>query len=257
MKKIVGLFCVILLLCVLISNLYAGQEAVVKESPADMKLVFVQGGCFQMGDTFGDWRANGKPVHEVCVKNFYMGKYEVTQGQWKKIMGSNPSGFSSCGDECPVEQVSWNDVQEFISKLNSQSGKKYRLPTEAEWEYAARSGGKKEKWAGTSSEESLVDYAWYKDNSEGKTHAVGQKKPNALGLYDMGGNVWEWCSDWFGTYPSGHVTDPIGSAAGSKRVLRGGSWLSKPKNVCAAERSRNTPDFRSSNFGFRLVVPAQ
>jgi formylglycine-generating enzyme required for sulfatase activity len=112
-----------------------------------MPFVFVKGGCYQMGDTFGDGKSDEKPVHDVCVSDFYMGKYEVTQGQWKRIMGNNPSSFSGCGDNCPVENVSWKDVQDFISRLNRQSGKRYRLPTEAEWEYAARSGGKREKWA--------------------------------------------------------------------------------------------------------------
>jgi formylglycine-generating enzyme required for sulfatase activity len=116
-----------------------------------IQMVFVQGGCYQMGDTFGDGESDEKPVHKVCVHDFYMGKYEVTQGQWKAVMGNNPSNFSNCGDNCPVEQVSWADVQQFIQRLNSRSGKNYRLPTEAEWEYAARSGGKSEKWSGTSS----------------------------------------------------------------------------------------------------------
>lgn len=144
-------------------------------------MVFVKGGCYQMGDTFGD--ADEKPVHEVCVGDLYMGKYEVTQGQWKAIMGNNPSYFKDCGDNCPVEDVSWDDAQNFIQKLNQKTGKNYRLPTEAEWEYAARSGGKSEKYAGTSSESELTDYTWHDKNaaSKAKTHPVGQKKPNGIG----------------------------------------------------------------------------
>ncbi len=120
------------------------------DASTKMEFVYIKGGCYQMGDIFGVGYSNERPVHEVCLSNFYLGKYEVTQGQWKKIMGNNPSVFSDCGDNCPVDRVSWNDVQDFIRKLNQISGKKYRLPTEAEWEYAARSGGKKDLWAGTS-----------------------------------------------------------------------------------------------------------
>jgi len=171
------------------------------DATTGMPFVFVKGGCYQMGDTFGDGAPEEKPVHDVCVSDFYMGKHEVTQGQWKRIMGNNPSSFSGCGDNCPVEHVSWNDAQNFIRRLNSQSGKRYRLPTEAEWEYAARSGGKREKWAGSGNEASSGDYAWYSSNSGSKAHPAGQKLPNGLGLHDMSGNVWEWCNDWYdGTY---------------------------------------------------------
>ncbi|MDP2279759.1 MAG: SUMF1/EgtB/PvdO family nonheme iron enzyme, partial [Nitrospirota bacterium] len=170
-----------------------------------MEIVFVKGGCFQMGDTFGDGESDEKPVHEVCVDDYYIGKYEVTQGQWKAIMGNNPSHFKDCGDNCPVEQVSWNDVQEFIQKLNEKNnppsppftkgGKGgFRLPTEAEWEYAARSGGKSERYSGGNDIDSV---AWYNKNSGGKTHPVGTKQPNGLGIYDMSGNVWEWVNDWY------------------------------------------------------------
>ncbi|HUV08617.1 MAG TPA: SUMF1/EgtB/PvdO family nonheme iron enzyme, partial [Spirochaetia bacterium] len=159
--------------------------------------VLIKGGCFQRGDTFGDGRADEKPVRTVCVDDFYIGKYEVTQSQWQSVMGNNPSFFKKCGEKCPVEQVSWNDIQEFITKLNTKTGKKYRLPTEAEWEYAARSGGRKEKYAGTSSDIELGKYAWYSANSGGSIHPSGQKQPNGLGLYDMTGNAWEWCQDWY------------------------------------------------------------
>jgi len=222
-----------------------------------MSFVFVKGGCYQMGDTFGDGDGDEKPVHEVCVDDFYIGKYEVTQGQWQRIMGSNPSYFSSCGDNCPVEKVSWNDAQEFIRKLNNQSGKRYRLPTEAEWEYAARSGGKREKWSGTSDESSLGDYAWYNANSGSKTHPVGQKRPNGLGLHDMSGNVWEWCQDWYGSdyYSSSGRDNPGGPSSGSYRVNRGGSWISPAAFTRAADRSGFNPDGRGSTLGFRLALP--
>ena len=220
-----------------------------------MEFVFVKGGCFQMGDTFGDGYENEKPVHEVCVDDFYLGKNKVTQGQWQAVTGSNPSGFKECGNNCPVESVSWNDVQEFISRLNQRSGKRFRLPTEAEWEYAARSGGKGEKWSGTSNEWELGQYAWYDGNSGNRTHPVGEKRPNGLGLYDMSGNVWEWCSDWYGEnyYQGSPRNNPEGPGSGQFRVLRGGSWYDDAGLVRAAVRSRGNPANRNAyDGGFRL-----
>ncbi len=162
-----------------------------------MEFVLVKGGCFEMGDTFGDGADDEKPTYEACLKDFYLGKYEITQGQWKRVMGANPSNFKE-SDDHPVETVSWNEAQEFIRRLNQMSGKNFRLPTEGEWEYAARSGGKREKWAGTSNETELQDYAWFGSNSGSRTHPVGQKRPNGLGLYDMSGNVSDWVGDWYG-----------------------------------------------------------
>ena len=226
------------------------------DSATGMQMVFVKGGCYQMGDTFGDGYANEKPVHEVCVNDFYIGKYEVTQGQWQRIMGNNPSYYKNCGDNCPVEQVSWNDIQQFIQRLNNQSGKQYRLPTEAEWEYAARSGGKSEKYAGGNDVDAV---AWYDGNSGRETHPVGQKQPNGLGLYDMSGNVWEWCSDWYGEkyYGQSFRDNPDGPSSGSYRVLRGGSWNDKPRDVRVANRLGYNPGYRDYYFGFRLAGPAQ
>src|SRR5262250_484162 len=186
-----------------------------------MEMVLVKGGCYQMGDTFGDGAENERPVHEVCVKDFYIGKYAVTQTQWVGAMGTNPSLEPNCGMTCPVENVSWNEVQEFIKKLSQRTGKPYRLPTEAEWEYAARSGGKDEKWAGTSDEKQLAEYAVFGrldkeallaallgENKDGCcTERVGSRKPNGLGLNDMSGNVWEWVEDcWHENY-NGAPTD--------------------------------------------------
>ena len=210
-----------------------------------------------MGDTFGDGDADEKPVHQVCVDDFYFGKYEVTQGQWEKVMGNNPSRFK--GRDNPVEQVSWNDVQEYINRLNGQSGGKYRLPTEAEWEYAARSGGKRKKWAGTSKEPELGEYAWYRINSGTKTHPVGQKRPNGLGLYDMSGNVWEWCADWYDQnyYQGSSRSTPERPGSSLYKVLRGGSWYSYAWMAGAATRDRGDPAARLITIGFRLVLPSR
>jgi sulfatase modifying factor 1 len=227
-----------------------------RDSTTGMELVLIKGECYQMGDVFGDGYPNEKPVHDVCVGDFYMGKHEVTQRQWRTIMGSNPSCSENCGDDCPVECVSWNDAQDFISRLNQRTGKKFRLPTEAEWEYAARSGGKREKWAGTSNESDLGDYAWVKDNSEGTTHSVGQKKPNGLGFFDLTGNVWEWCQDWYDEnyYQRSPRDNPGGPASGGQRVLRGGSWLTLARNARAAYRYGLDPGDRYDFGGFRLVL---
>lgn len=221
-KLIFLLFAVIFLVSTV--NATNDRDKSYTDPTTGIEMVFAKGGCYQMGDTFGDGNSDEKPVHKVCVDDFYIGRYEVTQGQWKAIMGRNLSYFKDCGDNCPVEQVSWNDIQNFINKLIQKTGKKYRLPTEAEWEYAARSRGKNEKWAGTSNESEIGDYAWYLSNSGSKTHPVGQKKPNGLGLYDMSGNVWEWCSDWYGKnyYGNSPKDNPTGPSGGQFRVLRGG-----------------------------------
>ena len=225
------------------------------DSTTGMEFVFVKGGCYQMGDTFGDGQADEKPVHNVCVSDFYMGKYEVMQGQWQSVMRSNPSNFKNCGTNCPVEQVSWNDAQDFIGRLNGKAGKNYRLPTEAEWEYAARSGGKWEKYAGG---DELDRVAWYSSNSGSTTHSVGTKAPNGLGLYDMSGNVWEWCQDWYGEkfYGESPRDNPPGPSSGWHHLLRGGSWGNVPGNVRAADRDRGAPALRLTSFGFRLSFSA-
>ena len=217
-------------------------------------MVFVEGGTFQMGATSeqaSEADGDEKPVHSVTVSDFYMGKTEVTQRQWKAIMGSNPSGFE--GDDLPVENVSWNDCQEFVQKLNQLTGKTFRLPTEAEWEYAAR-GGKYHsgyKYAGSND----INYvAWCFSNSGSKTHAVATKQPNALGLYDMSGNVWEWCSDYYGGYTSGNSDNPTGPATGTKRVVRGGSF-SYESDFCRCKARNSLPEKNQSvSVGLRLAV---
>jgi formylglycine-generating enzyme required for sulfatase activity len=194
-----------------------------------------------------------KPVHEVRISRpFYLGKYEVTQDQWQAVMGTNPSNFKGEAN-LPVEWVSWDDVQEFIRKLNAkEGGTKYRLPTEAEWEYAARSGSTTTYSFGNDARQ-LGEYAWYSTNSGRKTHTVGQKKPNAWGLHDMHGNVWEWVQDWYGPYVADAVTDPLGPASGSSRRLRGGGWGIGAGGCQSAERNRAMPGHRGGSLGFRLL----
>ena len=187
-------------------------------------MVRVEAGTFTMGATpeMKDPYEDEKPTHRVTLTNdYYMGKYEVTQALWQTVMGNNPSNFK--GDNLPVEKVSWDDCQEFISKLNRITGKTFRLPTEAEWEYAAR-GGNKSRGYQYSGSNNLLDVAWFRDNSGSKTHAVGTKQPNELGIYDMSGNVCEWCHDWYGAYSSSSQVNPTGANSGSYRVIRGGSW---------------------------------
>ena len=222
-------------------------------SIGNIEMVYVAGGTFTMGATAeqgSDAYDDEKPTHSVTLSDFYIGKYEVTQAQWKAVMGSNPSYFK--GDNLPVENVSWNDIQEFIKKLNAQTGKRFRLPTEAEWEYAAR-GGNRSKGYKYSGSNSIGDVAWYYDNSSSKTHPVGQKTPNELGIYDMTGNVWEWCQDWKGSYSSSSQTNPTGPSSGSYRVLRGGSWSDIARDCRVSYRGYDIPDYRNSNSGFRLA----
>ena len=216
-----------------------------------IEMIFVEGGTYLMGSNDSDASYVEKPVHQVSVDDFYIGKYEVTQAQWQAVMGNNPSKYK--GSNLPVENVCWKDVQEFISKLNALTGKKYRLPTEAEWEYAAR-GGRKSLGYKYSGGAYLVDVGWYKGNSFDKTHKVGYKIPNELGIHDMTGNVSEWCSDWWGSFNSGKQTNPQGALSGTCRVLRGGNYGCIPFYCRLTDRSINIyPDVRYSIIGFRLA----
>ncbi len=201
-----------------------------------MMFAWVPGGCFQLGRTAADGgQAGGR---EVCVDGFWMGKYEVTQGQWRQVMANNPAYFPK-GDNYPVESISWYDVQNFIEKLNARGRNVYRLPTEAEWEYACRSGGRQEIYCGGNEVDQV---AWYANNSHNETHPVGQQMANGLGLYDMSGNVWEWVAD-----------NPKNSTAGADQSRRGGSWFSGPAYVSATFRSRLSPHYRANFLGFRLL----
>ncbi len=216
------------------------------------EMVVIAAGSFEMGSNES---ANERPVRRVNVPGFLIGKTEVTQGQWKALMGNNPSYFGSCGDDCPVERVSWHDAQEFAKRLSQKTGKQYRLPSEAEWEYAARAGSNT-KWSFGDNESQLGEYAWFDSNSRGKTHATAQKRPNAFGLYDMYGNVWEWAQDCWNANYSGAPTNGSAWESGncSLRVLRGGSWVNYPSVLRSAIRERDDPDSRSRvNGGFRLA----
>jgi len=227
-----------------------------------MEFVYLNAGIFTMGSPDSEpGRKNDENQYKVTLtKGVYLQTTEVTQGQWKAVMGSNPSYCKECGENSPVERVSWHDVKEFIRKLNQMEGvNKYRLPTEAEWEFACRAGSTTAFSNGEITELGCVQdstpdaIGWYCGNSNGKTHPVAQKKQNAWGLYDMHGNVYEWCRDWAGNYPSASATDPKGPSKGSYRVLRGGSWDSKSKNCRSAHRGYYVPDQRDDRLGFRLL----
>ena len=217
-------------------------------------MVRVEAGTFTMGATpeMKSPYDDEKPTHQVTLTNdYYIGKYEVTQALWQAVMGYNPSNFK--GDNLPVEQVNWYDCQEFISKLNNITGKKFRLPSEAEWEYAAR-GGKKSRGYQYSGSSNLSDVAWYEDNSGSKTHAVGSKQANELGIYDMTGNVWEWCQDWYGKYSRSSQTNPTCTNNGFYRVSRGGCWGDAAWFCRSSYRYGRTSVYHYDFLGLRLVL---
>ncbi len=215
-----------------------------------LEFVWIPKGCFQMGSNSGN--SDEKPVHKICVDGFWIGKYEVTQAQWEVIVGNNPSNFKVCGGNCPVESVSWDDVQSFIQTLNSKVKQTFRLPKEAEWEYAARSGGKNELYSGG---KEINNLAWHYKNSKKTTHKAGTKSANGLGIYDMSGNVWEWCQDWYDSdyYKTSPANNPTGPSFGSERVPRGGSWRESERYCKVTTRTRYRPSENSTNLGFRLI----
>ena len=217
-------------------------------------MVYVSGGTFTMVDTSeqgSDADDDEKPTHSVTLSSYYICKYEVTQALWRAVMSSNPSNFK--GDNLPVECVSWNDCQTFINRLNSYTDRNFRLPTEAEWEFAARGGNysRHYKYSGSNY---ISDVAWYDGNSGNRTHPVGTKQANELDLYDMSGNVWEWCSDWYGSYSSYSQNDPTGPNSGSNRVGRGGSWYGSAWFCRWSNRGDITPGSRYDGLGLRLVL---
>ena len=257
------------------------SQSYIKTAPID--LVSIPGGTFQMGDTRGEGESDELPVRSVTVSSFRMSRYEVTQAQWQVVMGNNPSGFTNCPN-CPVEYMSWYDVIDFCNRLSDREGRQrvytgsgdnitanwsangYRLPTEAEWEYAAGGGATNRTRFGNGRD--ILDASEANFNASAdlkqpysnvgiyrqRTMEVGSYISNQFGLYDMSGNVWEWCWDWHAPYPSQLQSNPRGSSSGSRRVLRGGSWYDKPSWVRVAERGLTSPDSRGTNFGFRVVV---
>jgi hypothetical protein len=227
------------------------ESAVAQKDPLNHEMIFVEGGTFQMGSCSGEHVK--RPVHSVTLSSFNIGKYEVTQAQWKAVMGSNPSHFKDC-EECPVETVSWNDVQDFIRKLNAQTGKNYRLPTEAEWEFSAR-GGKSSKGYTYSGSNDLNAVAWNSDNSGGKTHKVGGKHANELGIYDMSGNVVEWCSDWCVVYYGCSLNSSLGVTIGLSPTQRSDSYFTPADDFSLVRRSVSSVERKDWAFGFRLVLP--
>jgi formylglycine-generating enzyme required for sulfatase activity len=245
------------------SQTYAQSPKTITNS-IGMKLVLIPKGTFMMGSPASEQgRIHGETQHEVTIsEDYYLGVFEVTQGQYEKVMGTNPSYFQkrvigkSDSSMYPVEKVSWEDAVEFCKKLSElpeekKAGRVYRLPTEAEWEYACRAGSKAAYSFGANSK-TLGDYAWFGESSGSQTHPVGEKKANAWGLYDMHGNVWEWCSDWYGKYPKGSVSDPSGPSEGWDRVGRGGGWRDEAASCRSAGRDAGGPSVRFS--GFRVAL---
>lgn len=243
---------------------YAEQPRKTFTNTLGMEFVLIPAGTFMIGSPSNEpGRYAIETQHRVNLTNgFYMQTTEVTQGQWRAVMGNNPSANKACGDDCPVEQVSWNDVQAFIQKLNHKEGtNKYRIPTEAEWEYACRAGsttaftngGIRATKLKCGFDPNLDAMGWYCYNSGNKTHPVARKNANAWGLCDMYGNVAEWCQDWFGTYPNDEVTDPNGPSSGSYRVMRGGVWYSFARDCRSASRYGSPPHYRFYYLGFRIA----
>ena len=233
------------------------EDGVADEEMIDIdvyfKMIDVKGGCFKMGDNFGDGHYDEKPVHRVCVDDYSIADVEVTQELWEKIYPFNPS--INVGAKNPVEFVSWVDANNFIMQLNERTDRHFRLPTEAEWEFAARGRGKLEQWPGTNDEDGLVEFAWFDFTSMETTHEVKKKSPNLLGIYDMAGNVWEWVYDHYemGYYATSPSDNPEGPEFSVWRSLRGGSYVDDPSKLRASGRYGSVSARRVSNFGFRLA----
>ena len=236
-----------------VNEAWTNETKTFEANGVSFTMIPVEGGTFTMGATseMTEPFSDEEPTHQVTLSSYYIGETEVTQALWKAVMGSNPSGFK--GDNLPVEKVSWDDCQTFISRLNSLTGKRFRLPTEAEWEFAARSGNQSRhtQYSGSSR---IDNVAWYKGNSGKKTHLVKTKQPNELGIYDMTGNVWEWCQDWYDSYSSYAQTDPTSASSGSDRVSRGGSWGDSPRFCRSSYRNCWSPWKLGTNLGLRLVL---
>ncbi|MDR1881666.1 MAG: formylglycine-generating enzyme family protein [Prevotella sp.] len=226
------------------------------EKNIDINMVFVEGGTYTMGSTDPESDSDEQPLHQIYLNDFYISKYEVTQAEWESVMGYNPSCFK--GEDLPVECVSYDNVKKFISKLNEKTGKRYRLPTEAEWEYAARGGNKSNRYK-YSGDENIDRVSWYNDNSAGQPRLVGEKAPNELGIYDMSGNIHEWCSDWYDStyYAKSPIVNPQGQKSGKIRVFRGGSWHSDKKYCRVTNRSHTVSETKNYSLGFRIAEDAR
>jgi sulfatase modifying factor 1 len=222
------------------------------KSFVEPEMILVKSGNFQMGSNRNQ---NEMPIHKVSLNSFYISKFEVNQALWEEIMGSNPSKFNTCM-QCPVEMVSWMDVQNFLMEIYYRTGKKYRLPTEAEWEYAAQGGERGGNYIYSGSN-NIQDVAWFYYNSNSTTHRSGGKAANVMRVFDLTGNVWEWCSDWYGEYPNAQLKDPKGPVSGTQRVVRGGGWDNEDFESTITTRYRYEIDTKSDNLGFRLVLPIE
>ena len=236
-----------------VTEVWTNEVMTFEANGVSFTMIPVEGGTFTMGATseMENPDDNEKPTHQVTLSSYYIGETEVTQALWKAVMDSNPSGLE--GDDLPVEYVSWNDCQTFISKLNALTGKNFHLPTEAEWEFAAR-GGNQSRHTQYSGSSRIDDVAWNRGNSGDKMHPVKTKQPNELGIYDMSGNVWEWCQDWNGDYSSYAQTNPTGASSGSRRVYRGGSWFYPPRLCRSSFRRYGMPEVSYRTLGLRLVL---
>lgn len=257
-------FAMLMILVMGCSSEPSAQKSISLPGGQKMDFVYIPAGTFIMGSPEDELERHGDegPLREVRIsRGFYLGTYEVTQAQWKAVMDNNPSVFRNFpdADQHPVDMISWNDAQAFVDTLNTLGLGSFRLPTEAEWEYACRAGTDTRYYWGTdSSDWEVHDYAWAFSLAEGRSHPVGQKESNAWGLYDMSGNVWEWCRDWRnGSYDPADTLDPTGAEEGTKRVYRGGSWFNKPSTLRSANRNGHEPDLRFTNAGLRLVLEAE
>lgn len=226
-----------------------------KDPVTGMEFVLVSGGCFQMGNLWEKSYPNEEPAHRVCLDDFYLAKTEVTQNQWVEIMGSNPSFFQE-GESLPVENISWNNAVTFLQKMSAGSDRNYRLPTEAEWEFACRSGGEQQRFCGGDTPQEL---AWFDRTGGGKTQPVATRQPNGLGLYDMSGNVWEFCSDIYAAdyYMNSPQRNPQGAAHGPHVIKRGGSWSINPRYLRSTVRGRAARDDAHYSTGFRVALSAK
>ena len=261
MKRIITLF----ILTTLVLQLFSQNDYTENEFGINMKMVYVQGGIFEMGcieDDCSDCDGDEMNIREVSLSDYYIGQFEVTQKQWKAVMGTTifqqrdkcnaNMALSGTGNDYPMYYISWEEANEFCRVLSSKTGKLYRLPTEAEWEFAARGGNNTQLYKYSGSNE-IEDVAWYAQNAFSKTHKVGHKTPNELGIYDMSGNVWEWCYDIYGDYRSNDNKDPKGAKSGTKRINRGGSWRNNSTSCRVSDRSYDSADFRYISLGFRVV----